>query len=165
MAAVITSPIAVPTLGRRALRATGPVLSLTVCIVGLVAVAGPALRVSEAPVSGGHVTVEVLGQIHTTGLPATPAVSMVTVHNSGDAAFEWSARPSVDGPGAAGVAIDTWVPSGSTCTAPTTLVRASTWSSTALPAGASTALCVRVRAAGTASGSATPHVTVAARGV
>ena len=165
MAAIMTSPITVSALGRRARRATGPVLSLLVCIAGLVAVAGPALRAGDAPVSGGHVTVEVLGQISTTGLPVTPAVSKLTVHNSGAAAFEWAARASVDGPGAAGVVIDAWVPSGSTCTDPTALLTATSWSSSALPAGASTALCVRVRAAGTASGSATPHVTVAARGV
>ena len=146
-------------------RAVGPVLALAVCGLGIGALVPPVLHSVEAPPAAGTVTVKVLGTISTAGLPAAAAVSSVTVRNDGDAPFEWSARPTATGSGAAGVVIEAWLPTAAGCTAPTRLLSASEWSATPLQPGASAQVCVRVSTNGTSAGTATPHLDVAARAV
>lgn len=144
-------------------RAVAPVLALAVCGLGIGALVPPVLHAADAPPSSGTVTVRVLGTISTAGLPAAAAMSSVTVRNDGDAPFEWSARPSATGSGASGVVVEAWLPTAAGCAAPTRLLSAADWSATPLQPGASTQVCVRVRANGTSAGTATPHLDVAAR--
>ena len=143
-------------------RWAGPSLSLVVCVAGLTQLVPPALRDTGTP-TGGRVSVQVLGTLSTEGLPDSARVSLLTVRNDGPAAVSWSARPSVAGPGAAAVVVDTWLPGTAGCAVATRLLTSTDWSTAPLPPGGTTALCARVRATGSAAGAATPSVTVDAR--
>lgn len=168
MALVAASPLALPgtrTLVRpRHLAAVlGPVLALSVCSAGVAAVALPAMRAVDPPASGGPVQVRLVGDISTAGLPAAAAVSTLTVRNTGTAPLVWSARPAVTGARATGVVVEAWVPTGSGCDRPTRLLDAQHWSDSALPPGATTPVCVRVRTTTGAAGVVAPRLTVTAR--
>jgi hypothetical protein len=163
MALALQGSLPLPTPSAEVLRRwVASSLSLLVCFAGLTQLVPPALRDSGSP-THGRVSVRVLGTLSTEGLPESARVSLLTVRNDGPTALSWSARPSVSGPGAAGVAIDTWLPGTAGCAVTTRLLTATDWSAAALPPGGSTALCVRVRATGSAAGVATPSVTVDAR--
>jgi hypothetical protein len=151
-------PSAVQAVRVRAL----PLASMLVCVAGLTVLVQPALRAADVP-TGGPVSIQVVGRLSTTGLPESPAVSQLTVRNEGSTALSWSARPSVTGPGAAAVVVDTWLPSAAGCGSPGPLLTASDWSRTPLAPGQSVQLCARVRAVGHPQGTAVPTVTVEAR--
>jgi hypothetical protein len=170
MAFAIAPPFAAPTApalprpGRLA-GLVGSSLALAVCVVGTAAVAVPALASTTTPTVPGHVSVRVLGDISTAGLPAAAAVSTLTVRNDGSAPLQWSARPSVEGTGATGVVVEAWLPTTMGCSSPTSLLDATVWTDAALQPGDTTAVCVRVSTTGTVAGIATPHLTIAARAV
>ena len=170
MALAVVSPLALPgtraRVHRRRLAAVlGPLLSLAVCGAGAAAVALPVIDAATPPAPGGPVHVAVVGDISTAGLPATAAVSTLTVRNTGSAPLEWSARTAVTGAGAAGVVVEAWLPTGSACAGPTQILDDRQWSARVLAPGATTPICVRVRTTGTSAGAAVPQLTVAARAV
>jgi hypothetical protein len=136
---------------------------ISTCVAAFAALVPPALAATPTVASSSPVSVQLVGRLSTAGLPATPAVSLLQVHNDGTTAISWSARSSVAGADAKGVRIETWVPTGLLCAVPTQPLLSTDWSQIPIPAGGSTGLCVRVTANGTESGLASPTVTVAAR--
>jgi hypothetical protein len=133
------------------------------CLTAFVVLVPPALATVAPGPAPQAVTVRLVGELSTAGLPETPAVSRLSLHNEGAGSVSWSARAALSGAGAAGVRIDSWLPGERPCTTPTRLLSASDWSRDPVPPGGSVDLCVRVTASGTTGGTVTPQVTVAAR--
>lgn len=162
LAELVSHARAAPSRSASRYRVTSSTLSLLVCAAGLVAVVLPALHGGDAH-EPGRVSVQVLGRLSTIGLPEASPVSQLVVRNDGPTPLSWTARPTVTGPGAAAVVVESWIPSGGRCGSPTRLLGKADWSAAALRPGQSATLCARVRTIGSTSGEATPSLTIAAR--
>jgi hypothetical protein len=141
----------------------GGVGAISLCLTAFVALVPPALAVATSGPAPEAVTVRLVGELSTAGLPGTPAVSRLSIHNTGAGSISWSTRASISGAGTAGVHIDSWLPGDRPCTEPTRTLTGTGWSLDPVPPGGTIDICVRVTASETSRGTATPHVTVAAR--
>jgi hypothetical protein len=141
----------------------GGVGVISVCVAAFVALVPPALAVATPGSAPEAVTVRLTGELSTAGLPDTPAVSRLSIHNMGPGSVSWSARASISGVGASGVHIDSWLPGAGPCIDPMRTLTGTGWSLDPVPPGGTIDICVRVTASETSRGTATPHVTVVAR--
>lgn len=161
----------VPGTGARAPRAAaGLVLTLATTVMatatlGALLPAAVASWTSGAPQAVQPVSVRLDGSLSTAGLPATPAVSLLTLHNDGGDPIRWTVDPRVTGVPADAVGIEVWVAQSQSCATTGTLLQAGRWSAASLAPGAELPLCVRITDHGgaAAGAEARPTVSVHAR--
>lgn len=143
-------------------------LSLATTIVALATLGALVPAAVESWASGGPaalqpVAVSLDGSLSTAGLPASPALSELTLRNTGPSAVLWTLETTVVGAARSAVTVEAWVAVGSGCDVRGVLLQPGRWSTTTLEPGADLPLCVRISDDGTATGSARPRVSVHAR--
>lgn len=141
------------------------VATISVALTALSTLVPPAIDAiaSSTPDSVRPVAVSLVGEVSTAGLPERSPVSILRIRNDGAGAVSWAVEVGATGPGAEAVSVVAWPSVAASCSTVPGALRATDWSTAALAAGDMTALCVRVRSTGIASGEATPFVTVHAR--
>lgn len=140
----------VPGTRARAPRAAaGLVLTLATTVMatatlGALLPAAVASWTSGAPQAVQPVSVRLDGSLSTAGLPATPAVSLLTLHNDGGDPVRWTVDPRVTGVAADAARIEVWVAQSQSCATTGTILEPGRWSATTMAAGAELPLCVRI---------------------
>jgi hypothetical protein len=136
--------------------AAGPGLVLTLATtvmataaLGALLPAAVASWTSGEPQAVQPVSVRLDGSLGTAGLPATPAVSRLVLHNDGPGPVRWTIDPTTAGAAPGAVSWEVWVATAQSCSATGVLLAPGRWSSIELAPAAELALCVRITDHGT----------------
>jgi hypothetical protein len=132
----------------------GLVLTLATTVMATAALgallpAAVASWTSGAPRAVQPVSVRLDGSLSTAGLPATPAVSRLVLHNDGPAAARWTVDTDAAGAAPGAVSWEVWVATADSCSTTGVLLAPGRWSSTELAPDAELPLCVRIIDRGT----------------